>query len=360
MQQRKSLKTWGELNNQVMHDLLSRASQPVTSGTDDQIEAYYLTGEEAATRLEPHAVLNGPIITHYQQQFKWAQHKGRPIEQLFRRIGNPNRTVSVQKPSLSLKEPSFIAMRLGDVQDSFQENIVSDDPLNVLDLRNPLPRSVLPNFLTGEDCQLLSRLRDTVLEGATAERCTASLADWNVWRDDEDWVTLAQGGAHTLMHEDSCGKATWLTVQEGQLGFGWMSRPTKDEKHAWSTSPNDYAGGKLRYIVLHRDQTIYFEAGTVHFVFRLAQCQTLLLGGHILRWSRVDLWMETVLNQLKFPNTTNEDVLPLTPKYVRTIADLIENKKKLGRAEELGGEDAISRFFDLKEQFEQELSHYQL
>jgi hypothetical protein len=64
-------------------------------------------------------------------------------------------------------------MRLGDIYDIFAENKASDDPLNVLDLRNPLPRSILLYFLTGEDCQLLSRVRDIILEGATAERCTA-------------------------------------------------------------------------------------------------------------------------------------------------------------------------------------------
>jgi hypothetical protein len=42
-------------------------------------------------------------------------------------------------------------MRLGEVQAVFAENVTSDNPLNVLNLRNPLPHSVLPYFLTGED-----------------------------------------------------------------------------------------------------------------------------------------------------------------------------------------------------------------
>lgn len=75
--------------------------------------------------------------------------KGRPIEQLFRCMGNLNRTVSVQMPSLSLENDSFITMLLCDVQDKFLKNMVSEDPLNVLDLCNPLPRSTLPKFLTG-------------------------------------------------------------------------------------------------------------------------------------------------------------------------------------------------------------------
>jgi hypothetical protein len=345
---KKSPKTWGELNNQVMYSLLSRASQPRTLGDESEEEVYFMTGEEARSLLESGATLHGPIITEGQQQFQWEQRKGRPVEQLFRRMGNPNRTVSVQKPSLSLQQPSCVVMRLGDVYDAFAEDKASDDPLNVLDLRNPLPRSILPHFLTGEDCQLLSRVRDTILEGATAERCTAQVTEWNKWRDDEDWVLLAQGGAHTLTHQDSCGKATWLTVQEGLFGFGWISHPSREEIASWSADPNGFRGGQLRYVVLRPGQTVYFEAGTIHFVFRLKQYQTLFAGGHVLRWSRIESWMEIVLTQLRFPDTTNEDLLPSVRAYVEAVAQLVSEKLSLGRSDELGGEEAVARFFDLK------------
>jgi hypothetical protein len=346
--QNRTPRTWGQLNNQAMLSLLSRASQPRTLRDQNEEDVYFVTGEEARSLLESSATLRGPIITEGQQQFQWDQRKGRPVEQLFRRMGNPNRTVSVQKPSLSLQQPSCVAMRLGDVYDAFAEDKASDDPLNVLDLRNPLPRSILPHFLTGEDCQLLSRVRDTILEGATAERCTAQVTEWNKWRDDEDWVLLAQGGAHTLTHQDSCGKATWLTVQEGLLGFGWISHPSREEIASWSADPNGFKGGQLRYVVLRPGQTVYFEAGTIHFVFRLEQHQTLLVGGHVLRWSRIESWMEIVLTQLRFPNTTNEDLLPSVRAYVEAVAQLVSEQRSLGRSDELGGEEAVARFFDLK------------
>jgi hypothetical protein len=346
--QKRAPRTWGQLNNQVMLSLLSRASQPRTLGDESEEEVYFMTGEEARSKLESGATLHGPIITEGQQQFQWEQRKGRPVEQLFRRMGNPNRTVSVQKPSLRLEQPSCIAMRLGDIYDTFAENKASDDPLNVLDLRNPLPRSILPYFLTGEDCQLLSRVRDTILEGATAERCTAQVTEWNKWRDDEDWVLLAQGGAHTLTHQDSCGKATWLTVQEGLLGFGWISHPSREEIASWRDEPNGFTGGQLRYVVLRPGQTVYFEAGTIHFVFRLEQYQTLLVGGHVLRWSRIESWIEIVLTQLRFPNTTNEDLLPSVRAYIEAVAQLVSEQQSLGRSDELGGEEAVARFFDLK------------
>ncbi|KAL5408044.1 hypothetical protein PMIN04_011533 [Paraphaeosphaeria minitans] len=344
----KPCKTWGELNAQGMHALLIRARQPVTTGAESGKEAYFSTSEEAERRLEPHAVLHGPIITENQQQFRWDSHNGRPIEQLFRRMGNSDRSVSVQRSSLSLQQPSFVPMRLGTVRDMFLENKISQDPLNVLDLRNPLPRSILPSFLMGEDCQLLSRIRDTILEGATAERCSAPVAEWNRWRDDEDWALLAQGGAQTLTHQDGCGKATWLTVQEGQVGFGWLSCPSEEEKRLWSSDPNAFEGGQIRYVVLRPGQTIYFEAGTIHFVFRLEQDQKLLLGGHIMRWSCVGSWIRIVLNQLRFPDAANEDLLPAAPAYVEAVAQLLVEQTRSSKSDQLVSEEVITEFFRVK------------
>ncbi|KAH7061864.1 hypothetical protein BKA63DRAFT_588083 [Paraphoma chrysanthemicola] len=263
-----------------------------------------MTGDEARRQLDSGATLHGPIITQGQQQFQWDKSRGRPVEQLFRRMGNLNRTVSVQKTSLSLQRQSYVAMQLSDVYDRFAENKASDDPLNVVDLRNPLPRSILPHFLTGEDCQMLSRIRDTILGGATAERCTAQTTEWN-----------------------NCVKAMWLTVQEGLLGFGWMSHPSKEDMASWSADPNGFLGGQLGYVVLRPDQTVYFEAGTVHFVFRLEQLQTLLVGGHVLRWSRIESWMEIVLTQLRLPNTTNEDFLSSAQAYVEAVAQLVSEQQ---------------------------------
>lgn len=109
----------------------------------------------------------------------------------------------------------------------------SGGPLNVLGLHNPPPRSILPNFLLVDDCQLLSRIRDTISKGPMAKRCSVAITEWNRWwRDDDYWALLAQGGAQTLPHQNSCGKVTWLPVQEGRVGFGWILRPSRKSKCA--------------------------------------------------------------------------------------------------------------------------------
>ena len=104
--------------------------------------------------------------------------------------------------------------------------------------------------LIGENCQLLSRIRDEVLRGDTVDRTVASREDWNQWKDVEHWVLLAQAGALTLRHQDSHGFSTWITVQKGRVGVGWMSRPTDQELRAWMADPVSSTEGKLRYVVL--------------------------------------------------------------------------------------------------------------
>ncbi|KAK4119380.1 hypothetical protein N657DRAFT_559977, partial [Parathielavia appendiculata] len=66
---------------------------------------------------------------------------------------------------------------------------------------------------------------------------------WNEWKDVDKFALLSQGGHHTTLHMDSHGYGTWFTVQEGWIGFGWMSRPTDEERDSWMASPDCYTDG---------------------------------------------------------------------------------------------------------------------
>jgi hypothetical protein len=88
--------------------------------------------------------------------------------------------------------------------------------------------------------------------------------------------------------------------------------------------------------------------GTIHFVFRLKQDQTLLLGGHIIRWSCVGSWIRIVLNQLRFPDATNEDLLPAAPTYVEAVAQLLVEQTRLSKPDQLVSEEVIAEFFRVK------------
>ncbi len=168
-----------------MFQLVSAASQPNLDGDDDEVDAYFLTGEEAAARVEcTKQPVRNPIIMSDQQQFRWRPNNGQPIKQFFQWIGGQEQMVSVQIPSLSKRGESFSRRQLSVVKERFLSDDCTNDPWNLLDLTCPLP-GTLPNFLMGENCQLLSRIRDEVLQGDTIDRTVASREDWNEWKDVE-------------------------------------------------------------------------------------------------------------------------------------------------------------------------------
>ncbi|KAF2123772.1 hypothetical protein P153DRAFT_145916 [Dothidotthia symphoricarpi CBS 119687] len=340
-------RTWDELNTHSMISLLSQAQHPRTTGSDTEV--YFLSGVEAEGHLEPHVTLQGPVISQHQQPFHWNNEKGPPIKQIFERMGNLGRDVPVQDPSLFVDEMSAKSMSLSHIRDIFLNNETSDAAFNVLEMRNPLPHSIFPQFLNGEDCHLLGQIRDTILDARTAQRISTSIDKLKKWKDDEEWILLAQGGALTLPHQDSFGKGTWLTVQEGRVGFGWLSRPTPQQRIAWAQTPNAYASSQWRYVVIHPGQTIYFEPGTIHFVFREQKTPTLMFGGHLLRWSRISDWVQLIHDQLRTPNISNEDLgRPILRAYAQAMQQLIMDRK-LSRGES-------SQEIGVSEDVEQEIS----
>ncbi|KAK0634081.1 hypothetical protein B0T14DRAFT_409342, partial [Immersiella caudata] len=82
--------------------------------------------------------------------------------------------------------------------------------------------------------------------------------------------------------------------------------------------------GRWRYIILKPGQSVFFMPGTIHFVFRVREHQTLALGGHVLQWSDIRRWMQIVLAETKKPAITNEDMRQSAPRYVRAVAKLVK------------------------------------
>lgn len=335
----------GETTNRYIYKILDRCLSPNTDPRKGTVDAGFLTGEEAATVLERGAE-NIPIFTEGQQQFRWT-NQSRPIVQLFRRMEDLTREVSVQIPSRDFEVPSYEMKPLSEIRDRFLSDRPSPDPWNILDLRSPLPPTILPSFLTGENCLLLSRIRDSLLEGHSAERTKGNREEWNEWTDLLEWVLMSEGGHNTAPHMDSHGWSTWITIQEGHFGFGWLSRPTTEEQDAWMKDPLEYAGGNWRYVILKPGQTVFFPSGTVHFVFRLHAEQTLALGGHLLQWTSLQRWVQVILYQLKNPNITNEDLGQAPLKYIRIARRLAENRMATCRVGTMGTIEHVQMFLAL-------------
>lgn len=340
----------GETTNRYIHAILSKCEHPNTDVMKGPIDAGFLNAQEASTILEK-GTERLPIITTGQQQFKWAGSE-RPIAQLFKRMEDLSRQVSVQIPSHNFDLPSYETKSLNAIRERFLRGQASRDPWNILDLRSPLPPSILPSFLTGENCQLLPRIRDALLEGHCAERIKASREEWNEWTELLEWVLMSEGGHNTAPHMDSHGWSTWITIQEGNFGFGWLARPTDEEQEEWMTAPLSYTGGNWRFVILKPGQTVFFPSGTVHFVFRLHAEQTLALGGHLLQWTAMERWVQIILWQLKNPNITNEDLGTAPLKYIRSARKLVEHRMANWRVTTMGGMPTVTRFMALATEVE--------
>jgi len=337
--------THGSGTDRRILELLQRSTPPNTDPRAGSVEAHFLTGEEALSMVESGSP-QLPIITSKQQPFRW-NRRMRPIEELFRRMEDLDREVAVQVPTRSHSDESFESRELAVIRERFLADQPTQEPWNILDLRSPIPAAILPGFLTGENCQLLPRLRDAVLQGKRAERGMGSREQWNEWRDVLEWVLLSEGGHNTAPHTDSHGLATWISVQEGLFGFGWMSTPTDEERARWNAKPLEFVDARWRYVVLEPGQTVFFNSGTIHFVFRLCGKQTLALGGHILQWSGIERWLSVVSAQMSNPDMTNEEMEWSAPKYVRLVADLVEQRLRNGRFEEMGGRATVERLVAL-------------
>ncbi|KAH6983714.1 hypothetical protein EDB80DRAFT_691559 [Ilyonectria destructans] len=242
-----------------------------------------------------------------------------------------DRTVSIQVPSRSSLKESFETKTILEVRNRFLSQRPTNDPWNLLNLQSPLC-STLPSFLEGENCQLLLRVRDAVLMGSSAQRIAASGEDWNTWRNVTEWTLLSEGGHHTEPHMDSDGYSTWITAQEGDIGFGWMSHPSQQEEDAWISDPRSCTGGEWRYAILSPGQMVFFPSGTIHFIFRTRGVQTLALGGHIRQWSSIERCLKVIVAQIKNPEVTNKDMASSAPKLLHVVKGLVANRARAGRA----------------------------
>ncbi|KAK0716736.1 hypothetical protein B0T26DRAFT_740451 [Lasiosphaeria miniovina] len=341
----------GKGTDELIYKLLEKAEQPNADSSKGIVEALFCTGDEAASLAESGSPHDAPIITEGQQQFRWSKGD-RPIAQLFRRMGFLDKSVSVQIPSRSSTAQSYEVRKLSEVRKRFLAQDDTNDPWNILDMQNPVPQPI-PSPLTGENCQLLPQVRNAVLMEDSAEMVVASTQEWNEWKNVLDWVLLSEGGHNTAPHMDSHGFATWITAQEGSIGFGWMSCPTEEERNSWTADPHHFTGGRWRYIVLKPGQSVFFMPGTIHCVFRVRQHQTLALGGHVLQWSDIRRWMQVVLAQIKNSAITNEDMRRSAPKYVLAVAKLVKARVEEGEVEQLGGEAAVTQFFASVKEFEE-------
>ncbi|KAB5526467.1 hypothetical protein GE09DRAFT_1207634 [Coniochaeta sp. 2T2.1] len=108
----------GKETDELIRKLLEKVEQPNTDSSQGVVDAFFCTGDEAASLVEAGSSGDAPIITEGQQQCRWS-NRNRPIVQLFRRMGGLNKSVSVQIPSRKPTIKSFAVRKLRVVRERY-------------------------------------------------------------------------------------------------------------------------------------------------------------------------------------------------------------------------------------------------
>lgn len=320
-------------------DLLELGTYP------NDVEALFLTTEEATAKVAQGQFIKHIIVTTGQQRLPL-----QTVDQFLNEYYDEDALVWIQDPEVkpTKKAPITRQVKISQIKERFAAE-PTNKPWNLLELATHCDDGLRPTFLSNEDCRLLTKLKIPESHaGAEARRRTYLPG----YKEVEKWALVAEAGALTEPHQDSHGYSTFITVNTGLVGFGWLSDPSKAERDAWRRSPSTFRGGRWRYIVLKPGQTVYFPAGTVHFVFRLpAAGNTLAFGGHILRCSNIVHWVKTLIEERDQKEVTNEDLTNSAPGYLARVEKFVNQAKINGTMDKWGGEESIGEFLRLKTEF---------
>lgn len=329
---------FGDRQNEHILQLLKAASP-----ANDE-EMLFLSGDEAAQLLMAGKFHNGPILTEGQQPL--------PLQTISDFLGeyyDDNAKVFIQNPSVRMNSGEHFVQEvtIGSVKKRILESKTKGLPRNCLELATHVEDGLRPRFLAGEDTRLLTKLKLEHTQEYAGRRSYPQ-----GYKEVEKWALLAEPGALTEPHQDSHGYSTYITTNQGLIGFGWLSYPSDKERKTWSESAGDIPGDRFRYVVVKPGQTVYFPAGTVHFVFRLPSAgPTLAFGGHVLRCSNIVHWVKTLLEEQANPQVTNEDLTTSAPGYLDRVEKFVKQAKANGSVDKWGGTEAVAEFLRLKAKF---------
>ncbi|KAK5109444.1 hypothetical protein LTR62_007003 [Meristemomyces frigidus] len=320
-------------------DQLLAVAEPPRSGEI----LWLVTPEVAAEWLLPNRYFDGPMVVQGQQPCAL-----QTIADFLSEHYDDTVEVDIQDPGTQFA-PHVRAVKMRQVKDRFSQPLTAKmHPWNCLELATTRDDGLRPAFLNTSECSLLTSVK-IPSSGDTAGR----RGYVEGWKEVEKWTLVAQAGALTEPHQDSHGYSTFITVNQGIVGFGWLSNPTAQEKNDWARNHTSYIGGRWRYVILRKGMTVYFPAGTTHFVFRHPAAEnTLCLGGHILRRSQIVRWIDVLLQQTRMPDSTNEDMSLSAPGYLHRVERYVKQALKDGTEDRWGGREGVEVFLEKKTEYE--------
>jgi hypothetical protein len=307
---------------QVMFELVENAAFP------EEDEALFVTEEKASSLISDNAdpqATNVPIFI--DPSSGTSRRSKNVIADMFTHISTDEdkKDIEVQQPLefSCLNASCFKTKTVGDVRKRFvADSSEESEYWNCLDMSPAMP-GTQPSFLyRGRNDALRWHAVRRINAGNSAGRSNLSLS-----KDNAHWMLLAQSGAITLPHEDGFGEDSYLINHDDEcIGYGWISRPSYPERRLFSSKlivPQE----KARFNVLRYGEGVFFQAGTIHFVFRLPFSKnTLVFGGHTLRWSGIENSLKVALRHLTHPNATNESLQKHNLLIFTEIKSMLEHQ----------------------------------
>jgi hypothetical protein len=276
-------------------------------------EAIFCGAQEAATLVDSDTVL----VVRDQQLFDW---KGQPIDSLFRNWLTEwpeHKKIRVTIPDLPTSGPPTRRRTINEVTEKIINGSSADQRWNILDFKNIVPVPY-PDFLSSTNCQLLHSFN--------------AISPRLVSKRTVNFLLLSEGGNHTPIHVDSHGLATFITIQQGEVGFGWIANATKQDRlDIHKDALSDSLKRKARYIILRSGQTVFMPSGTIHFIFRRRYIPTLATGGHILTWKTIPRWLRVMKMQKLSQEAVDADVTKeSTQAYINVLKESLRRGMDVG------------------------------
>lgn len=246
----------------------------------------------------------------------------RPVEQLFDFLHDLDEEEEY-KDDAGGRGGKFKAMSMAEMKTRFLERdagAIPPLPRNLPDLVNPMLDHGIPRFMQSAQCSLLPDILRRVLDCEADELCDCADATGagagnapcghkitraefatlhHTWRYWQGTVMLAEPGAITYPHWDKYSTSTWIACLEGEIGCGWLSDPSDEEKTSWLKDVARPAGRWL-FKVLRPGDAVYMPPGTVHFVFRRPRGgQTMGFASQMLRRADTMAWLRHLRIELE-------------------------------------------------------------
>lgn len=218
---------WGVKNSRSCRHYLSRSSGPNTDQRHGPVDAHFTTLGEAEGLVDG-TTPKVPIFTRCSNAGNWKAGLRPTVDYLTQAEKVQTTKVYVQKYSLDTEEDSYSTVTLWELVIHFLRNDHGVDGLqlwNALELKNHLKQRHVPEFLRNTNCDLLGEMRRRAEMAGEAKNGRRKKLGKLPAKDPLHFALIADGGMNTYPHSDSHGYSTFLTVQEGELIFGWLSRP---------------------------------------------------------------------------------------------------------------------------------------